>query len=111
MSRKMKNKKAKTQTVSYTSPDRATLESALDSMSEECESYRNELETLRGDILAAYEELETIKERKRELERAVITQSIEIAQLRGMLRWEDDKNRVNAARKADWIDAEDHIDF
>jgi len=111
MSRKMKNKKAKTQTVSYTSPDRATLESALDSMSEECETYRNQVEEMRGDILAAYEELEMIKERKRELERAVITQSIEIAQLRGMLRWEDDKNRVNAARKADWIDAEDHIDF
>jgi hypothetical protein len=108
---KRKNKKNKTETVAYTAPDRATLESALDSMSEECESYRREVETLREDIRAAYEEMDTIKERKRELERAVVSQSIELAQLRGMLQWEDDKKRVNTARKADWIAAEDHNDF
>jgi len=108
---KRKNKKNKTETVAYTAPDRATLESALDSMSEECESYRNEVDRLREDIRAAYEEMDTIKERKRELERAVVSQSIEIATLRGMLRWEDDKKRVNAARKAEWIAAEDHNDF
>jgi SMC interacting uncharacterized protein involved in chromosome segregation len=108
---KRKNKKNKTETVAYDAPDRATLESALDSMSEECESYRIQVESLREDIRVAYEEIDTIQERKRELERAVVSQSIEIAQLRGMLRWEDDKKRVNAARKAEWIAAEDHNDF
>jgi SMC interacting uncharacterized protein involved in chromosome segregation len=106
-----KRKKNKTETVAYTAPDRATLESALESMTEECESYRIHVETLREDIRAAYEEIDTIKERKRELERAVVSQSIELAQLRGMLRWEDDKKRVNAARKAEWIAAEDRNDF
>ena len=108
---KRKNKKNKTETVAYTAPDRATLESALDSMSEECESYRNEVDRLREDIRAAYEEIDTIKDRKHELERAVVSQSIEIATLRGMLRWEDDKKRVNAARKADWISSEDRNEF
>jgi len=108
---KRKNKKNKTETVAYDAPDRATLESALDSMSEECESYRREVETLREDIRAAYEEINTIQERKSELERAVISQSIELAKLRGMLRWEDDKKRVIAARKVEWIDAEDRYDF
>ena len=106
-----KRKKNKTETVAYTAPDRATLESALDSMSEECESYRIQVENLREDIRAAYEEIDTIKDRKRELERAVVSQSIEIATLRGMLRWEDDKKRVNAARKAEWIDSEDRNEF
>lgn len=108
---KRKNKKNKTETVAYTAPDRATLESALDSMSAEVDSYRTELDYARQDLRAAYEEIDTIKDRKRELERAVVSQSIEIATLRGMLRWEDDKKRKEAARNADWIDSEDRNEF
>ena len=91
--------------------DIASAQAAADSMSEDAESYRKELEYAREDLRAAYAEIDTIKERNRELERAVISQSVEISQLRGMLRWEDDKKRVNAARKADWISSEDRNEF
>jgi hypothetical protein len=43
-----KRKKNNTETVKYDSPDRATLESALDSMSTDVESYRIELEDVRA---------------------------------------------------------------
>jgi predicted nucleic acid-binding Zn-ribbon protein len=60
MSNKMKNKKANIVNVSY-ELDRATLESALDSMSQDVESYRIECEELRRMVNGQEDQIKHLK--------------------------------------------------
>jgi regulator of replication initiation timing len=87
-----KRKKNKTETVKYESPDRATLESALDSMSTDAESYRIELEDVRARNRALEMELDLEKERKRELERTIVTLATELSMARSIMRSENYPN-------------------
>jgi hypothetical protein len=93
-----KRKKNKTETVKYDSPDRATLESALDSMSTDVESYRMENAELRSDIRAAYEQIQLQKDRIRELERTVICLATELTMARSLIRSESAINEITRAR-------------
>lgn len=93
-----KRKKNKTETVKYDSPDRATLESALDSMSTDVESYRMEIAELRSDIRAAYEQIHLQKDRIHELERTIICLANELTLARNIMRSESAINEITRAR-------------
>jgi len=97
-----KRKKNKTETVKYDSPDRATLESALDSMSTDVESYRIELEDLAARNRALEMELDLEQERRRELERTVVTLATELSMARSMMRSESAINEIMRARNNDY---------
>ena len=97
-----KRKKNKTETVNYDSPDRATLESALDSMSTDVESYRMEVAELRADIRAAYEEIDLKRDRIRELERTVICLASELTMARNIIRSESAINEITRARNGEY---------
>lgn len=97
-----KRKKNKTETVKYDSPDRATLESALDSMSTDVESYRVELEDVRARNRALEMELDLEQERRRELERTVVTLATELSMARSMMRSESAINEIMRARNNDY---------
>jgi hypothetical protein len=97
-----KRKKNKTKTVQYDSPDRATLESALDSMSIDVESYRVELEDVRARNRALEMELDLEKERKRELERTIVTLATELSMARSIMRSESAINEITRARNGEY---------
>lgn len=78
---KRKNKN-KTETVAYESPDRATLESALDSVSMECEE-------LRAANRALYAEIDQANERIRDLKNAVVSLACDLGYVRGLRRTEN----------------------
>jgi hypothetical protein len=101
-----KRKKNKTETVKYESPDRATLESALDSMSTDAESYRIELEDVRARNRALEMELDLEKERKRELERTIVTLATELSMARSIMRSESAINEIMRARNNDYNQGE-----
>jgi chromosome segregation ATPase len=97
-----KRKKNKTETVKYDSPDRATLESALDSMSTDVESYRMEVAELRADIRAAHEEIDLKRDRIRELERTIVTLATELSMARSIMRSESAINEITRARNGEY---------
>jgi len=97
-----KRKKNNTETVKYDSPDRATLESALDSMSTEVESYRIELEDVRARNRALEVELNLEKERNRELERTIVTLATELSVARSIMRSESAINEIMRAHDKDY---------
>jgi chromosome segregation ATPase len=101
MSKRKKNKN-KTETVNYDSPDRATLESAVDSMSDDVQYYREELEILRADIRAAHEEIDLKRDRIRELERTVICLASELTMARNIIRSESAINEITRARNGEY---------
>lgn len=101
-----KRKKNKTETVKYDSPDRATLESALDSMSTDVESYRIELEDVRARNRALEMELDLEKERNRELERTIVTLATELSMARSIMRSESAINEIMRARNNDYTQGE-----
>ena len=101
-----KRKNNKTETVKYESPDRATLESALDSMSTDAESYRVELEDVRARNRALEMELDLEKERKRELERTIVTLATELSMARSIMRSESAINEIMRARNNDYTQGE-----
>ena len=101
-----KRKNNKTETVKYESPDRATLESALDSMSTDAESYRIELEDVRARNRALEMELDLEKERKRELERTIVTLATELSMARSIMRSESAINEIMRARNNDYNQGE-----
>jgi chromosome segregation ATPase len=97
-----KRKKNKTETVNYDSPDRDTLESALDSMSDDVQYYREELEILRADIRAAHEEIDLKRDRIRELERTIVTLATELSMARSIMRSESAINEITRARNGEY---------
>lgn len=77
----------------------ATLDSELDLLSQDAESYRKEVEHLRGRLLAAYEQIDILNERKQELERTIISQAIELGYVRGLMKSESNINRMERAKE------------
>jgi SMC interacting uncharacterized protein involved in chromosome segregation len=81
------------------SEDIASVQAAADSMSEDVESYRKEVEYLRARARVAYEEIDILKERKQELERTILSQAIELSYVRGLMNSERNINRMENAHK------------
>ncbi len=87
-----KRKKNKTETVPYESPD--------------ADAYRIELEDLAARNRALEMELVLEQERRRELERTIVTLATELSMARSMMRSESAINEIMRARNNDYPQGE-----